>query len=215
MPTTDDSEAIGQIGGPNATGRATALALERTHDARAVVLVEGISDQIALGTLARRQGRNLAADGVVILPIGGANAVAHYLRRFGPLGAGLTVAGLCDAAETDIFIDGLRAAGLGSPQTRADIERLGFHVCVEDLEDELIRAVGPVGVEQVFDAQGDLGSFRSLQQQPDWRGRNAEAQMRRFFGAGARRKLRYARLLVEALGPDRVPRPLQAVLAAV
>ncbi len=77
------------------------------------------------------------------------------------------------------------------------MEHLGFYVCVNDLEDELIRAVGTAGVEELFDSQGDLGSFRSLQSQPAWRGREPEAQMRRFLGSGSRRKLRYARLLVE------------------
>ena len=95
------------------------------------------------------------------------------------------------------------------------MELLGFHVCVRDLEEELIRGVGAAKVEKLFDSQGDLGSFRTLQMQPGWRGRNVEAQMRRFLGSGARRKLRYARLLVESVDPDRVPHPLDAVLAEV
>ena len=40
-------------------------------------------------------------------------------------------------------------------------------------------------------------------------------QLRRFLGAGSQRKLRYARLLTEAIDPDRIPGPLAAVLAAV
>jgi len=177
----------------------------KTAGARAIVLVEGVSDQIALETLAVRRGRDLAAEGVVIVPVGGAHGVARYLRRFGPEGAGVRLAGLCDAAEEDTFRRGLAAAG----------ERLGFHVCVEDLEDELIRAAGATLVEDVFDAQGDLRSFRLMQRQPAWRGRAREAQQRRFLGAGSQRKLRYARFLVEAVSPDRIPRPLDAVLADV
>ena len=38
--------------------------------------------------------------------------------------------------------------------------------------------------------------------------------MHRWLRAGARRNLRYARLLTFSLHPDRMPRPLQAVLAA-
>jgi hypothetical protein len=39
--------------------------------------------------------------------------------------------------------------------------------------------------------------------------------MRRFLGSGARRKLRYARLLVEAaVDRDTVPRPLDALVTA-
>lgn len=43
----------------------------------------------------------------------------------------------------------------------------------------------------------------------------ALAQLRRFLGAGGRRKLRYARLLTEAVSEDRIPRPLAALLTAV
>jgi hypothetical protein len=95
------------------------------------------------------------------------------------------------------------------------MERLGFFVCVADLEDELIRALGAAGVEEVVAAQGDLRSFRTLQKQPAWQGRPPEQQLRRFMGSGGSRKTRYARLLVEALEPSKVPRPLSAVLAHV
>ena len=71
------------------------------HDqlARAVVLVEGISDQIAVETLAERRGRNLEAEGISIVPIGGAQAIGNFLDRFGPKGYDLELAGLCDAGE--------------------------------------------------------------------------------------------------------------------
>jgi len=86
-------------------------------------------------------------------------------------------------------------------------------VCVADLEDELIRALGPPAVEDVVDSEGDLGSFRTLQRQPAWRERPLEEQLRRFMGSGGRRKIRYARLLVEALDLADMPRPLDMVLA--
>ena len=125
----------------------------------------------------------------------------------------MQLAGLCDLPEEQVFRRGLVTAHVGSPRTRTDMEHLGFYVCVNDLEDELIRAVG-TGVEALFDSQGDLGSL--LQNQPAWRGREPGEQMRRFLGAGSRRKLRYARLLVEAaVGRDILPRPLDALLTAV
>jgi hypothetical protein len=206
----------GYVSGPDAPIEATARALARVDNAVAVVLVEGISDQIAVETAAAGRGRDLAAERVVIVPIGGAHAIGHFLTRLGPLGTQVRLAGLCDLNEEEIFRRGLVAARVGAPRTRTDIEQLGFYACVDDLEDELIRAVGTAGVEALFDSQGDLGSFRSLQSQPAWRGREPETQMRRFLGSGARRKLRYARLLVEAaLGRDTLPRPLDALLAAV
>jgi hypothetical protein len=180
------------------------------NELRAVVLVEGTSDQRALEALAVRRGRDLVAEGVAVVPIGGAQAIGRFVDRFGPRGLDLRLAGLCDAAEQGEFRRALERAGLGS-----DLERLGFFVCNADLEEELIRALGSPAVEQLVEAQGDLGSFRTLQKQPAWRGRPIEQQLRRFFGSGARRKIRYARLLVDALDLADVPRPLDLVLASV
>jgi len=219
----------GYVSGPTAPIRATARALAKVDNALAVVLVEGISDQIALETAAVGRGRDLEAERVVIVPIGGAHAIGRFLTRLGPLGTsmssaagdfrnrtGVRLAGLCDLREEEIFRRGLVATRVGAPRTRTDMEQLGFYVCVDDLEDELIRAVGTAGVEALFDSQGDLGSFRSLQSQPAWRGREPEAQLRRFLGSGSHRKLRYARLLVEAaIGREVLPRPLDALLTAV
>jgi hypothetical protein len=206
----------GYVSGPAAPIHATARALAKVDSAVAMVLVEGISDQIALETAATGRGRNLDAERVVVVPIGGAHAIGRFFRKLGPLGDEVRLAGLYDLREEEIIRRGLVAAHVGSPHTRDDMERLGFYVCVNDLEDELIRAVGVEGVEALFDSQGDLGSFRSLQSQPAWRGREPGAQMRRFLGSGARRKLRYGRLLVEAaVERDALPRPLDAVLAAI
>ena len=182
---------------------------------RAVVLVEGTSDQHALETLAERRGRKLDAEGILVVSIGGAQAIGRFLDRFGPQGLDVRLAGLYDAAEEGDFRRGLERAGLGSDLTREEMEQLGFYACVADLEDELIRALGAAAVEQVVDAQGDLGPFRTLQKQPAWQGRPIEEQLRRFMGSGASRKIRYGRLLVEALDLTQVPRPLDLVLAHV
>lgn len=196
-------------------GYTSGAALARVDDARTVVLVEGISDQVALETLAVRRGRDLDAEGILVLPMGGAQAIGRYLRQLGPKGMNLRLAGLCDAAEQDIFRRSLVKAGLGSSQTRVAMEQLGFFVCVDDLESELLHAIDPARVETIFAAQGDLAAFRTLQKQPAWAGRRVEEQMRRFLGSGARRKIRYARLLTEAVDLGRVPHPLDGVLAFV
>lgn len=183
--------------------------------ARTVVLVEGISDQRALQALARRRGRNLDAERLSIVPMGGAQAVGSFLARFGPRGLDVRLAGLCDAGEEGDFQRGLERAGLGSALTRADMERLGFYVCVQDLEDELIRSLGAAAVEEVVEAQGDLASFRTFQKQPAWRGRTTHEQLRRFLGTHRGRKIGYGTFLVDALDLARVPRPLDGVLAHV
>jgi predicted ATP-dependent endonuclease of OLD family len=186
-----------------------------TSPPRAVVLVEGLSDQAAVEALAARRGRDLESESVTVVPIGGAQAMKRFLDRYGPHGLDVTLAGLYDAGEEDDVRRALARAGLEPGPTRGDLEALGFYACEADLEDELIRALGTDAVERVVEEQGDLYSLRILQQQPAQRGRTVEAQLRRFMGTRSGRKIAYARLLVEALPPDRVPAPLDGVLARV
>jgi hypothetical protein len=200
--------------GPDGTRRATAVAWSCVDRARAVVLVEGVSDQIAVDSAAEVRGVDLQGCGVVVLPIGGAQAIARTLTELHRRRGDLVVAGLCDVGEEPFFRRAV-ATLVGEPGHavgRDDLEHAGFFVCVDDLEDELIRAAGPDLVERVMIEQGDRSSFATLQVQAAWRDASFEAQARRFFGAGSRRKHRYARALVHALGPDRVPRPLVGVL---
>lgn len=158
-----------------------------------VVLVEGISDRIALEAVAAKL--ELRDTGREIVPIGGAHAVARAAERY----RGRKVAGLCDAGEQDLFRRALGDA---------------VFVCDANLEDELIRALGPDGVERVVAAAGELETFRKFQNQPAWRGRPVEAQLLRWLHNGGR-YLRYPPLFVAALEPERIPRPLAGVLAAV
>jgi hypothetical protein len=178
--------------------------------ASAAILVEGWSDQAALETLARRRGRDLMAEGIIVVPIGGATNVQRFAQALGPRGLGMRLAGLCDIAELRDVRRSLVRAGLG---TAADTGDYGFYACDADLEDELIRAAGTAAVERVLDAEGELVSFRRFQGQPAQRGRDLHGQLRRFLGTRAGRKVRYAALLVDALELDRVPHPLDLALA--
>jgi hypothetical protein len=198
--------------GPGAPTEATARALAQVESAQAVVLVEGISDQAAVETLAARGGWDLAGDRVVVLPVGGAQAFTRFLTELGPRGAGLRLSGLCDVGEQSVLRRALASSGLVPAGTRFEMERVGFFICVEDLEDELIRAIGPLRVTELIESQGDLGSFGSLQRQPEWRGQPLAPQLRRFLGSGATRKLRYARLFSESVDLARLPQPLEALL---
>jgi len=182
---------------------------------RAVVLVEGISDRVAVETLAARRGRDLEAEGAAVVALDGAGNIRSALDHFGPKGLGLRLAGLYDAGEENWFRRGLEHAGLRPGPGRPELERLGFFVCVQDLEDELIRALGVGTVEDVVAAQGELRSFRTLQKQPAQRNWTLEAQLRRFLGTHSGRKARYAEALVQALDLERVPRPLDLVLERV
>ena len=180
----------------------------------AAILVEGWSDQAALEALAHRRGWNLAAEGTVILPAGGATNIGKFLDAFGPLGLGVRLAGLVDANEEQHLRRGLERVGLGTNLSRAGAESLGFFVCDADLEDELIRALGVPAVERLLGVQGELESFRRFQNQPAQRARDAHAQLRRFMGTRARRKIRYGALLTSAVDLNCVPRALDAVLAS-
>jgi hypothetical protein len=157
-----------------------------------VVLVEGITDRLALEAVAARLGLDLG--GVEIVPIGGAQAIRRAAAEY----EGERVVGLCDHNEERYFRRVLGGA---------------TYVCVKDIEDELIRAAGVERVEEVVAAQGELDTFRKFQDQLHWRGRPAEAQLRRWLQNGGR-YLRYPPLLIAALGPGEIPAPLTDVLAA-
>ncbi|MEV7398419.1 ATP-dependent endonuclease [Aeromicrobium sp. NPDC092404] len=171
---------------------------------RTVVLVEGISDLAAIERLAERSGRDLDADGVCVVPLGGATSIGRFLDLLGPRGLGVRIVGLCDAREQGFFRRALDRAGL-DPE--------GFHVCDADLEHELIRALGVAGVERVIEGQGELATLRTFQHQPAQRVRTPEHQLHRFLGTMSGRKERYAGALVDALDLDRVPKPLDDLMA--
>jgi hypothetical protein len=169
-------------------------------DLRGIVLVEGTSDRRALETLARRRDRDLEAEGIAIVPMGGFGNLPRVLGQY----RDVRLAGLYDAGEERHF---LRALGCAD---RDELERVGFYACTRDLEDELTRAVGPDGMERVLAEQGELRAFRTYQRQPAHRDRPLEDQLHGFMW---NRKQRYAELLVEALDLERIPRPLDRVLA--
>jgi hypothetical protein len=213
------SRLVAATGAAGAGNAALAAAVGRARDAAAgrcaVILVEGLSDQAAVVTLAARRGRDLTAEGVYVVPMGGATNIGHFLDLFGPRGLGVALAGLCDEREEGDVRRGLVRAGLYPGPARADAERLGFYVCVADLEDEMIRSLGTTRVEQIIEAQGELTPFRTFCRQPAQRNRSRQQQLRRFMGTRSGRKLRYARVLACSLEPDRVPRPLDGVLTHV
>ncbi len=157
---------------------------------------------MAVEALARRRGRDLEAEGVAIVPMGGYGNLPRVLEEY----RDVRLAGLYDVGEERHF---LRALGC---RDREELERAGFFACARDLEDELTRAVGPAGMERVLAEQGDLRAFRTYQKQPAHRAEALEEQLHGFMW---NRKQKYAELLVDALELDRMPRPLDRVLAYV
>ena len=202
-------------------------------EVRAVVLVEGVSDRAALAVLAGRRGMDLAGDGVEIVSMDGITNIGHFLVRYRAAGPSarsartvrsVQLAGLYDDAEERFVRRGLRRAGLGDEAPggldldalpHPTLEALGFYACSPDLEDELIRALGPAAVERLVEASGKLRSFRTLQRQPAQRARSLHDQLRRLMSGRSGGKARYAAAMAAAVPLERVPRPLDAVLSHV
>ncbi|MEU5365184.1 TOPRIM nucleotidyl transferase/hydrolase domain-containing protein [Streptomyces sp. NPDC005925] len=183
---------------------ATAQELAARLSVRAAVLLEGLSDVAAVDALAARHGRDLAAEGVCVLSIGGAMSVGRYARLLGAPGLGLRLTGLCDLAEGPYYARGFERAGA---------ERHGFFVCAADLEDELIRALGVARVAELVREEGEVRALQTFLHQPAQQGRSPQQQFRRFLGTKSGRKIHYGRVLVEALEPGRVPAPLDGLLS--
>jgi predicted ATP-dependent endonuclease of OLD family len=78
---------------------------------RAVILVEGLSDRLALEAVAARRGRDLDDERVSVVAMDGARNIGRFLERFGPRGQGIAMAGLFDAEEEPIVSRALRQAG--------------------------------------------------------------------------------------------------------
>ncbi|MFE2043862.1 TOPRIM nucleotidyl transferase/hydrolase domain-containing protein [Streptomyces sp. NPDC059477] len=205
----------GWAAGGARAGEAASEARALAGGVRTIVLVEGHSDEAALAALAARHGRDLDAEGVAVVPLGGATNIGRFLDVCGPPGLGLPLAGLCDIGEERHFRRHLERVGLATGRTPDELESLGFYVCVADLEDELIRALGADGVRQVIDAQGETRPFHTFQGQPAQRERPVEHQLRRFLGTHSGRKAQYARALVTHLDLTHVPRPLERLLMSV
>lgn len=200
----------GRTGSPTASSRAT--------DARvapapltAAILVEGRSDAAAVRATAALLGHDLGGAGIEVLPIGGAMAIRNALAAYGPDGEGLRLIGLVDVGELRHVCRALFGGVDDEPYDGA-LSRAGFFVCDRALEDELIRALGVAGVQQVLAEQGDLDRFRTFQHQPAHRGEPDGDQLRRFLGTTAGRKIAYASHLVHALTEATLPAPLRDVV---
>ena len=190
--------------GPSATGaqsRAQNVSVtDQWTDVSSAILVEGASDRAAVLTAARILEVDLAAEGTIVVPMGGAMSVRRFAADLGASGAGLRLRGLCDAAEVRFF-------------ERAGLPADAVFVCRPDLEGELLRALGHARVEAALEREGDLRLFRMFQQQPAQRTRPLELQLHRFLGTTSGRKEHYGAALTAALGPDELPDPLRGLLA--
>src|SRR4029077_5291149 len=148
---------------------------------RTIVLVEGVTDELALTLAARRSGRDLEAEGVSIMPITGAPALSRFLRQLAADEPGAKLAGLYDEGEEEVIRAALERAGYGPNLDRGRLEGLGFFACRADLEEELIRAAGEANLSMLIELEGDAQPWHTFRNQPAWHGRPVDQQFRRFI----------------------------------
>ena len=179
--------------------------LERARAAgiagKTVVLVEGESDRRALIVLGGSRGLDLVSETTDVVAMTGATNLPRFVALLGPDGCRVPVLALCDEAEAAYFRDALPSSA-------------PLFVCVRDLEDELIRAIGIDRVVDIFGEYGDSRRWHRLLRQPEHRESPRIHQVRRFIG-NSFRKIEYAERIAAAIRPDEVPDPLRGLLDAL
>lgn len=175
---------------------------------RVVVLLEGASDVAALRVLLSGTPMDGAVD---LVDMRGVTNVRRFLDDVLRGGDVARVLGLCDEAEQAYVAQALARAG--ADLQASEMADLGFHICHADLEDELIRALGPERTVAQLAELGLATRFAQFCQQPAWRDRPLAEQLRRFAGVASGRKALLAEALATALSTDEAPPPLAALLA--
>lgn len=189
-------------------------------DPRVAVFVEGGSDAVVVDALGRARGIRFGTlitaggSGAALVSMRGVTNARRELARLRTAHPTTLALGLADAPEERIVATALSDHGLAVAD-RTELARAGFFVCEDDLEDELIRALGPEAILEALGELGELGRFARFQRQPEWRGRPIVDQLHRFAGSGAGRKLALAERLAARLDASNTPRPLVLLLDRV
>ena len=179
-----------------------------------VVLLEGPSDVAAVRAVAAACGVTATAHRYELIDMGGVTNIRRHLMALRTASVPTRVIGMCDVGEARFFVRALQSRCDGL-QPREVLAEHGFYVCDADLEDELIRALGPERVVSVLGRLGLGGRLTTFQRQPAWRDRPLHEQLHRFAGVASGRKTLLAGALAEGLAPDEVPAPLRRLVAAM
>jgi predicted ATP-dependent endonuclease of OLD family len=177
--------------------------------AKALIVVEGFSDLLALRTLTKLRGKDLDASGVSLLSLDGSGTFKHYLQLFGPEGLGVELRGLCDQDAERDWIEKLSAAGIGVAD-RASLEENGFFVCDPDLEAEMLSALEPTEITRVINEDGAEATFSSFASHPANSGLTEHEIQVAFF---KNEKVRWAPLFAAAMSPTALPQPIERLLS--
>jgi hypothetical protein len=175
------------------------------------VLLEGASDVAAVQAASERAGLELGDAGVRLIDMGGATNVRRHLLDAARAPTSPRVLGMCDIKEGGFFVRALRELECDVSSVD-ELPRWGFQLCDRDLEDELMRALGPDGVRRVLDGLRLSGRFATFTRQPAWVARDFHDQARRFAGVASGRKEVMAGALTATLEPEALPPPLRQLL---
>lgn len=175
------------------------------------MLLEGVSDVAAVQVLAARRGIDTVTD-VRLVDLHGVTNARRALVGLVRATPDVQVLGLCDAAEVGFVLGALAAVGREVEDARA-LPAHGFFICRADLEQELIRALGPDRTVRLVHELGLGPKLASLQQQPAWQCRAVADQLHRFCGVASGRKALMAAALAAALAPEEIPEPLERLLS--
>jgi hypothetical protein len=178
-----------------------------------VVLLEGPSDVAAVRAVAAAYGVTTRVHAYQLVDMGGVTNIRRHLAAIRTASVPVRVIGMCDAGEAQVFVRALQVSADGVHE--AELAERGFSVCDADLEDELIRALGPARVVDVLCRLGLAGRLATFRRQPAWRDRPLHEQLHRFAGTASGRKTLLAGALAEALAPSEVPAPLRRLVAAM
>lgn len=186
----------------------------RSDRAGTVVLLEGPSDVAAVRAVAAAYGVTDRVHRYRLIDMGGVTNIRRHLEAVRTASMPVRVMGMCDAGEARFFVRALQVMGDGL-HGESELAPQGFSVCEADLEDELIRALGPDRVVSVLYRLGLRETLATFQRQPAWRDRPLREQLHRFAGVASGRKTLLAGALAEALAPDEAPAPLRRLVGGM
>lgn len=176
---------------------------------RLVVLLEGPSDVAAVRAL--MANTDITGEGVELVPLNGVTNIGRFLAELRQVHGDLDVVGMCDAAESHHVCRALVADGLPVADA-TDLPAYGFFVCEADLEDELLRALGPERAKAALEGAGLGGKLDALRQQAAWADRPLAEQLHRFCGSSAGRKELAAGILARDIEAKAIPEPIGMLL---
>jgi hypothetical protein len=182
--------------------------------AETVILVEGISDLLAIRMLARRSGRDLDGAGATLLSLDGGGGFVHYLALFGPNGLDLRLLGLVDADHEQTWSQALTKAGV-PVAARGALNAAGVQVCDPDLEGELVVAIGTHRIAELLADEAQTVRYQTWVAQKGLLQDPLERQQAAWIGRSSASKVFWAPVLAENTPLDNIPAPLCALLTDV